>query len=244
MSDTSLHDIYKEAAEDAEEFGIRRNFGKMVITPRFLHWETPGAGAQPVEVTSEVYSHLPKQNRSIEIHMEMDLAEFNTELFVVKRRVNIPSSDWKNIVAPSLKKVFGANATIGDADGRYVEVADIPTKTPYKDKFLNVFKFERVFEGRNDCFVAYQELYGGAQTQQNTGTNPPVTPAPAQAVANDLARIGQFPENFSNEEAWVAIVKSMKAQNPNGEQGWINAGAVFGIDPEWSKAAMHRAPFV
>jgi hypothetical protein len=238
----NMRDVYGQAAEDAKSYGVRRNFGLLTVEPPiFKKWQ--GEGIPPVEIDKSEYDTLANNQRFIEAGMSINIREFNSELdFDSRRVVKIPSKDWKNIVSKSLGKTLGKSGVLSDLNGRYVEAIDVPTGNFTKNNTeLHMFEFVRVFEGRDDCWHAYQEVYGGRQENAQPAT-PPVAPAPVSGEAP--AQVGQFPPDFGNDNAWVAVIKAMKAQEPKSEADWIQAGKIFNIDEAWSKVAMNRAPLV
>jgi hypothetical protein len=152
-----------DAAEQAEQSGSYSNFG-LLTTKVVEHrvWVDKDGNRTTEKVDPVMYQQHAKKDRFVKVEFEVNLQEFKPDLdFNYTREVDIlggKESDWKLIVNPSLKKVFGKKAQLSDTNGVYVEVQDVPQT---RDPEYNTIKFIRKFKSREECLAAMQELVGG-----------------------------------------------------------------------------------
>lgn len=169
MSDSFWGGV-QEAADNAKEAGYSNvNFGRLIATPRVLHWETLNEARTPVR---EDYKkgYVLKEDETLEITFTVMISELNPQLsFEYERTISVRKSgkvktDWTEIVQPSLVAIFGKNwGTMLEAQP-YVSVEDVPNiagATTKKDpsKVWGVPKFLQAFKTKEECIAAMGERY-------------------------------------------------------------------------------------
>lgn len=160
-------DLAPQAEEEAIPAGLKLNFGRLTIKPRFLHW----VDRQPQEVNAQTYQALQPKERSLEYVFAIDIQEFNPALkFTYERKVQVGGLDWNKVLKASLTKLLGDTHTtkkelpntLRQLNGRYVCAEDVPqtptSKNPDRSKY-NTISILKVFESREKCYAEYAEIY-------------------------------------------------------------------------------------
>jgi hypothetical protein len=203
---------FADAAQAADKAGERLNFGQLTFgQSRFIHFERDDDGnfLDRKEITAEQYRQLPKRNTQMEICFRINVREFNPNINwdgdYYERYVAIKGgdNDWAKIVKPSLGKVLGKKAmqdyasALASVNGKYVQVADVPQ---VRDPDFNTIEFRTIYASRDECFLAWNERFGG-QDRATKGA----TVAPAGAAVPD----GYTPDSWKTT---VPIIKDALAK--------------------------------
>ncbi len=183
-----------EEAEKGGGSGV--NFGQLNITPsRYIQW-TEG---QPSDVTPEVFANLPAKDKSLELMFSIDVASMNPSLeWTLERRLRPGDKDWHKTLKPSLVALLGEDAmskgaysaTLQSLVGKYVEVNDVPKQ---KNPEFNTIQFVRIFNSKEECFVAYKERFPNTDGGAATPATVPLS----------------VPSNYT-AESWAAMIPAIK----------------------------------
>jgi hypothetical protein len=209
------YDDFAKAAQEAEERSQLLNFGKLTIgAPRYVRFKRDAGGnfQERLEVTAEQYHQLvsnpaTKEEMQYEVNFEIDVKEFNPNLsFDYQRYVAIKGgkSDWNKVVKPSLETILG-KAKVADfgglldyLNGKYVQVADVPQ---VRKSDFNTIEFKAIYNNQDECFQAWNEVYGGRVGRPS---------ATAEGTV-DTATAIDFPSSvYPTYQDWLSAVPGIK----------------------------------
>lgn len=214
MVDMNFYNDFAKAAEEAEKFSERVNFGKLTFgETRYVHFKQDENGdfEETLVVTAEQYRMLPTGQRQMEIRFEVDVQEFNPNLdwtFWVNVPIRGGKSDWSKVVLPSLQKALGKAKTqdlgglLKYLDGKYVQVRSVPQ---LNSPDFNTLEFVKVYSSRDDCFADWNARFGEGRAQTSGVSAPSAPSAPASNV----------PDPYDSD-SWATVLPKIKTGIANG----------------------------